>query len=143
MIHFVDNYIGSFFVNCISEDSVSTLDQWLLRMQFRVYWMTSNGVVDEGSLMDAVRAAIGRTVSGPEPSRSWDAGADHVWDELMDREDKRVAIVWRGADEMLEGRLELLLDGIEWLNRIASEVMEHDKIEMRLCLLGRGPSFPH
>jgi hypothetical protein len=54
-----------------------------------------------------------------------------------------VAILWEGADRMLDGHLRLLLSAVERISWEADRVWRYvPPIRLLVCLVGDGPNFP-
>ncbi|HEV8069955.1 MAG TPA: hypothetical protein VGP76_19595 [Planctomycetaceae bacterium] len=154
MINLYHGHIPHWFVTCVSQSSLEAVDAWLAEMKFRCYRMRSSSVRDEATLLDAVLAAVGTTPSGSgltdetrPPLLSWDGTSDFLFQELVARPDKQVAILWFEADQMLEAHLPLFLNALEWLRDFAEPLGQtnEDKnwfITVRVILLGHGSGFP-
>jgi hypothetical protein len=77
---------------------------------------------------------------GGAPTNEWHALGQHVEDLIGDG-DEPVALVWRGADRMLDGGLGDLVDALDTLTGVSRNRYTDGRVFVTI-LLGEGPNFP-
>lgn len=147
MEHLSKHNIGTFRVACVASTSADVLRTDLETAGFACYVLDSSSIIDKESFLG--RLSHGFELSDDSSYRltSWDATADLLWQKLMEQPKYKVAIMWRDAHLMLDGRLQLLLDCLEFLLGVAETVERQDvtadchPVFLRVVLIGEGPNF--
>lgn len=149
MEHFSSHEIGTFSVSCIAADSLPYLRTELVSREFRSYELDGSNILDKGSLVSEISHTFSLDRSHQLMGHhAWDALSDLLWQHFMEQKDRHVALIWRHAEKMLDGQLQLLLDAITvFLELIA--ILEREEftesthpILFRLLLVGIGNNFP-
>ncbi|MCA8984768.1 MAG: hypothetical protein KDA76_13470 [Planctomycetaceae bacterium] len=147
MEHLSKHGSGTFRVACLKARSEDVLHAELHEAGFTCYFLESHAITDSDSFLEEL--CHGCHLSHPPGVKltSWDAAADLLWQRIMEQPQSRVAIVWWDAHLLLDGRLQLLLDCLEFLQGVG-EVTEHQAesldchpVLLRVVLLGEGPNF--
>lgn len=134
-------------LSCVSQADLSELKTLLDREHFTVL------EIDGSEVRDARSFFIQATTALPlEPPLSgvvnWDAFSDSLWQGLDGLAKPRVALIWTGAQQMLEGGLPDLLTAVDVLCDVARSVRDPltgvaTPTEVLLFLVGLGPNFRH
>lgn len=132
-------------VNCINQESLPGLRQFLARHDFHVIELDGVGVVDGATFL--ARAAEVLPLDPPLASRdNWDAFSDSVWGGLEQLAKERVALIWTSVEEMLKRGLQDLLISVTCLQQVAAEVatarygISHPVVFV-VFLAGKGDNF--
>lgn len=147
MEHLSQHEIGTFRVSCIASRYEETLRTDLERAGFACYWLDSHCITDKESFLKELSRGCGLSVDPAIKLTSWDATADLLWQGLMEQPKNKVAIIWRNANVMLDGKLQLLLDCLEFLQGVAETVEKQEvtvdchPVLVRVVLMGDGPNF--
>ena len=76
---------------------------------------------------------------------NWAALTDCLRD-LRGRDNRRLALLWVGADASLAADLQTFLDAVLVLDEVAAELSDDDEFgkahQLVVCLLGAGAGFP-
>jgi hypothetical protein len=114
---------------------------------FAVYVLDGNSIFDEGSFLRTFARDVPFEVFHPGdliPPVNWNAFGDCLSSGLGSRPETRVAILWDGADRMLDGNLPFLLNAVERITWEADRVWGYDPpIMLVVFLVGDGPNFPN
>lgn len=143
--HLSSNEIGSFRVVCVSSSSRAAAIAKLEEMGFFCgYVLSGSAIPDRKSML----AAISKCFELEKPVSSWDVLSDLMWEALMQRPHRRIALFWHDADVMVSKNLQLFLDALDVLDALG-EVCESQEITscthpviVRIVALGDGLSFP-
>ncbi len=71
-----------------------------------------------------------------------------MWQVLMERPDKRVALLWNGLDNLIKEQLQLVLDTLEVLRDLVEITQSQEltasthRVLIRTVLFGGRSSFP-
>lgn len=146
--HLSGNGLGSFRAVCVSVASLPTVRANLEAQGFRASVLDSTGVDNKAALLAALADCFGATDYANNGLSSWDAASDLIWQELMDRPDKRVALMWNHADVMIANHLQLFLDGLEMLYALGDTLERQETtadthpVLLRIVVFGEGRNFP-
>ncbi len=121
----------------VNEAERSDLEQVLLAHEFEILAIEGAGVRDRATLFDAVTEKL---LAG-RPCRSWDDLQFGVEELLWSRESERFALIWTGAENMLEAGLGDLLAASDVLATISRSMYKADTVFV-VFLLGAGAAFP-
>jgi curved DNA-binding protein CbpA len=137
-------------VTLIGRDSIADLLGSLQYWQYRVFVLDGARVRDSRSFIEAAASFL------PLPRdidiSGWDGFEDAMWHAMADlaenRGDRRVAILWTQAHNMLRSGLRDLLLAIDCFRGISAHVgtTEHGfplAMSLRVFVTGDGPNFPH
>jgi hypothetical protein len=78
----------------------------------------------------------------------WDSTSDFIWQALMARPDKWVALLWSGIDVLIRDKLQLFLDAVVFLRDVGDVLFQTerkgDTHPVGLCIVafGEGVNFP-
>jgi hypothetical protein len=129
-----------------SRKTLSHLKTELLKRGFTVHVLDGHSIDDEGSFLRIFARDVPFEVFTPNdlvPPINWDAFVDCFGSGLSSRPKTKLAIIWEGADRMLDGRLPLLVNAVECISGEADKVTRYDpSILLRVFLVGDGPNFP-
>jgi hypothetical protein len=129
-----------------SRQMVSMLRSELQKRDFAIYVLDGHSIDDEGSFLRIFARDVPFEVFTPGdlvPPVNWDAFNDCFGSGLGSRPETKVAIIWEGADRMLDGNLPLLVNAVECIGGEADRLMRFDRpIMLLVCLVGDGPNFP-
>lgn len=139
---------GVFRVRCLDANSESLLHADLHAAGYTCYFLEASAMRDKTSFLAELCHGCHLAHKPGHPLTSWDVAADLLWQQLMEQPRSKAAIVWWDAHLLLEHRLSLLLDGLEFLQGVA-ESAERQRpsadchpVLLRIVLLGEGPNFP-
>ena len=147
MEHLSKNDIGTFRVACISSVSMDILRADLSAAGFDCYFLDSNHIRNKESFLGELAKACSLNHDPTVALTSWDAASDILWQRLMEQPKGKVAVIWRDAHLLLDGRLQLLLDSLELLLGVADIVerqeatLECHPVLLRVVLTGQGCNF--
>ena len=129
------------FVNTADLDQLkAALKEW----GFQLYELEGRQVRDEESLFDQAAK------DWPHPSyltpHNWAALADCLWTALVENPTPKVVLLWTEAQNMLQGGLPVLVEGIDVVSSSLKKVGKNSKdpanAYYRLVVSGDGPNFP-
>jgi hypothetical protein len=140
--------LGSFRTVCVSAASLPTVRADLETQGFMTYVLDSVGVDNKAALLAALADCFAITEYANHGLSSWDAASDVIWQVLMERPDKHIALMWNHADMMIANHLQLFLDGLEMLYALGSTLERQEAtadthpVLLRIVVFGEGRSFP-
>jgi len=146
--HLSPDSLGSFRAVCVSSASLRSVSDNLEVQGFRAYAIDSTGVDNKTSLLAALADCFGLMDHFTKGSSSWDAASDLIWQALIERREKRVALLWEHADAMIASETQLFLDALEMLYALGDTLERHEAsadyypVLLRIVLFGEGRSFP-
>jgi RNAse (barnase) inhibitor barstar len=147
MEHLTKHDIGTFRVVCLASTSGDILRADLDTAGFACYFLDSSSIIDKESFFEQLSHGCELSIDSSKRLTSWDAASDLLWQKLMEQSKDKVAIIWRDAHLMLDGRLQLLLDCLEFLLGVA-EMVERQEVTpdshpvfLRVILIGEGTNY--
>lgn len=148
MTHLSSVGFGTFRVVCISSSSWEEVELSLSSRGCDLYFFESEGVVDKHTFLECLL----RSFQIPTPTHgavtSWDAASDLLWQSFMQRPAYQVVLFWRDSQKIIEMRLQLFLDALQFFQDLAdtveSQVNSEDThpVLFRLIAFGEGLNFP-
>lgn len=131
-------------VACVDEASAPSLRAALDEGGFRIFAIEAEVGNDDALFAEAEQHL---PVAPDLPVHSWDGFADVLWSGLAALEADRVAILWHRIDRVAAEALPTLLVASRVLTDVARQVSSTERgfpreTELRVFLVGRGPSFP-
>jgi hypothetical protein len=118
----------------------------LRRHGFVCYTMDGRAIQDEGSFLQSFALSVPFEVFHPgdvTPPLNWNAFGDCLSSGLGSCQETQVAILWEGADRMLDGNLPLLLNAVEVISWEADRVSRYNPpIRLLVFLFGDSLNFP-
>jgi hypothetical protein len=136
---------GTFRTTCISAACISEVEQSLKAQGFRINSLDSVRIFDKETLfVELVKCfdLLDVTKCGGQPS--WDGTSDFIYQALMERPDKRVALLWSGVDNLLKSHFQLILDTLEVLNSLVVTSKANSWCSSggsAVCFIWRGAEF--
>jgi hypothetical protein len=146
--HLSAQCIGSFRTVCVSAASLANVQESLESQGFRTYILDLVEVDSKASLLSGLVESLEITDYSKNGLSSWDATVDIIWQILMNRPDKRVALLWIHFDVMIARQLQLSLDAIEMLYALADTLERQEAtadthpVLLRIAAFGEGRGFP-
>jgi hypothetical protein len=130
-------------VTCVAQVDLAQLEEALAGYGFAVIGLDGKLVRDKATLLAQAEADL-PPVEGMRPG-NWDALADYLGNGLAELGEERVALVWTDADQIVQGDLQDLLDGLRVLTGVADAVRAGEglphPIDLMIFLVGDGPGF--
>lgn len=131
-------------LNCLSTTDEPAVRALLAERGFATLELRGEMVRDKAELLD--QFAAGLPGVGDLRPHNWDALADVLWNVLYDLDEERVALVWTGAQTLVESDLQDLLDAVRVVSDVARSVGSASggfprQTTFVLVMLGDGPQF--
>ena len=113
--HLSPNGIGSFRTICVSAASKAAARKSLGSLGFKTYHLDSSTIKCKESLLTSLANCIGVASNNDHAWSLWDATSDAIWQALMEKTDRRVAILFNCEGLIAANQPQLFLDGLEMM----------------------------
>jgi hypothetical protein len=147
MRQFGVGFLGGTVFHCVSKQSVPHLREELERHQYELIYLDGGLITDELTLFQAFRAAIPSDHWPPQPNQTWGGFSDSLTDVLLGQAHDKTALIWTSAEEMLEGKLPLLVYAAQVIGETTMYFRESQptlqrEVWLHVFLVDEGPNFP-
>ncbi len=148
-----ESSMSGFVVRCFSHRTLPQLSAALSERGVKSYSLDGSSIVDEASFLETFLRNVPFKIYAPSdrgPRLNWDAFTDCLWGGLKSEPEGQVAILWLASEQMLDGKLSLLLHVVEAISAEAFNLLtphslqpdQEHRILLRVYLIGDGSNFP-